>query len=43
MKTRLHLELPATGFPVEGYAKPVTMAQRKWGEDQQLALFHAAL
>ena len=43
MKTRLLLELPATGFPVEGYAKPVTMAQRKWGEDQQLAWFPAAL
>ena len=43
MKTRLNLELPATGFPVEGYVKPVTMAQRKGGEDQQLALFHAAL
>jgi hypothetical protein len=43
MKTRLDLELPAADFPTEGYIKPVTTAQRKQGEDQQLALFHAAL
>ena len=43
MQARLDLELPAAGFPAEGYAKPGTMAQRKRGEDQQLALFHAAL
>jgi len=43
MKTRLNLELPTNGFPAEGYAQPVTLAQRTWGEDQPLALFHAAL
>ena len=43
MKTRLDLELRAAGFPAEGYATPVTTAQRTRGEDQQLALFHAAL
>ena len=43
MKTRLNLELPAAGFPAEGDGKPGTLAQRTWGEDQQLALFHATL
>jgi hypothetical protein len=43
MKTRLNLELLAAGFPTVGDAQPVTMAQRTRGEDQQLALFHAAL
>jgi TnpA family transposase len=42
MKTRLNLELLAAGFPTAGYAQPITMAQRTRGEDQQLALFHAA-
>ena len=43
MKTRLDLELPATGVSAEGHAPSVTLPQRKQREDQQLALFNAAL
>ena len=42
MKTRLNLELLAAGFLTAGYAQPITLVQRTRGEDQQLALFHAA-
>lgn len=43
MQTRLDLELPAEGIPAEGHVQSVTMPQRKQREDQQLALFNAAL